>query len=275
MKIFIFDCEVQYPPPPPPPAIKLLPLHHICPPAPLPPHRSIMYYPSVNWQEIWANRPTHMNGESEDQTTQNGTEPMDMFESNSGSGGGSVAFRGKRKAATIHGPHTTNRTSYHEAMRLDEVNTHTHTLSLSLSLSLSPHTHTHTHTNTNTCIHICSIRPPLIWGLTHTYTCMPVNSHTHTHSLSLSLSLSLSHTHTHTHTHTQTHTHTHTHTRTLSLSLSVCLSVCLSVSVSLPLTHTHTHTQAHTHTQTQTHVYTYTLSDHLSFGDLHIHTHAC
>ena len=74
-----------------------------------------MYYPSINWQSIWSLRPTHMNGDSEDQT-QNGTEPMDTLES----GTGSVALRRQKKSATVHGTHP-NRTSYHEAMRINEV----------------------------------------------------------------------------------------------------------------------------------------------------------
>ena len=74
-----------------------------------------MYYPSINWQDIWSTRPSHANGDSEEQT-QNGTEPMDTGES----GGGSVALRGKRKAATIHSSRP-NRISYHEAIKIDEV----------------------------------------------------------------------------------------------------------------------------------------------------------
>ena len=77
-----------------------------------------MYYPCVNWPAIWASRPTHINGDSEEQT-QNGTEPMDTSESSVGSG--SVALRPKRKAATIHVSHPQQRSSYHEAVRSNEV----------------------------------------------------------------------------------------------------------------------------------------------------------
>ena len=82
---------------------------HVC----LSPLRALMYYPSVNWPAIWASRPSHMNGETEDQT-QNGTEPMDSLEL----GSGSVALRRHKKAATISHP---NRLSYHEAIRIEEV----------------------------------------------------------------------------------------------------------------------------------------------------------
>ena len=79
-----------------------------------------MYYPSLNWSEIWSTRPSHMNGDTEEQT-QNGPEPMDTSEPGSGAGGGgSVALRVRKKAATIHSSRP-NRTSYHEALRMDEV----------------------------------------------------------------------------------------------------------------------------------------------------------
>ena len=78
-----------------------------------------MYYPSVNWQDIWSTRPSHINGDSEEQT-QNGTEPMDTLEPSGGGGGGSVALRGKRKAASIHSSRP-NRISYREAVKTDEV----------------------------------------------------------------------------------------------------------------------------------------------------------
>ena len=79
-----------------------------------------MYYPCVNWSAIWASRPTHVNGDSEEHT-QNGTEPMDTSESGVSSGTGSVALRQKRKAATIHVSHPQQRSSYHEALKSNEV----------------------------------------------------------------------------------------------------------------------------------------------------------
>ena len=91
--------------------------------------RPLLYYPPVNWAEVWSNRPTHMNGESDDQTTtsssQNGTEPMEtetLSVSTAGGGGGGVVLRdrGKRRAATVHGSRP-QRSSYHEAVRTDEV----------------------------------------------------------------------------------------------------------------------------------------------------------
>jgi hypothetical protein len=91
--------------------------------------RPLLYYPPVNWAEVWSNRPTHMNGESDDQTTtsssQNGTEPMEtetLSVSTAGGGGGGVVLRdrGKRRAATVHGSRP-QRSSYHEAVRTDEI----------------------------------------------------------------------------------------------------------------------------------------------------------
>ena len=66
-----------------------------------------------------------MNGESEDQTpsSQNGTEPMETETLSVGTaGGGGVVLRdrGKRRAATVHGTRP-QRSSYHEAVRNDEV----------------------------------------------------------------------------------------------------------------------------------------------------------
>ena len=86
-----------------------------------------------------------MNGDTEDQTPQNGTEPMETENVSGGGGlglglgvgGGSVALRdrGKRRAATVHGtrPH---RSSYHEALQSEEVNNKTSDAFFKLTIGL-------------------------------------------------------------------------------------------------------------------------------------------
>ena len=59
-----------------------------------------------------------MNGETEDQSPQNGTEPMETASSSLGGGGG--VRGGPRRAATVHGTRF-NRSSYQEAVKTDEV----------------------------------------------------------------------------------------------------------------------------------------------------------
>lgn len=64
-----------------------------------------------------------MNGETEDQSPQNGTEPMETT-SSSLAGGGGGGRGGPRRAATVHGTRL-NRSSYQEAVKTDEVRTPT------------------------------------------------------------------------------------------------------------------------------------------------------